>query len=85
MCARRTTGPTGEVNRNATDSSVEGSDNDARDFSPETRIDFPPSLRKLRPAKSMQHVTAFSPPKLSRLRLPSRESLTCGFWMVGAT
>src|SRR6266576_936108 len=47
----------------ATDRSVEGSDNDVRDFSPETGIDFPPSLRKLRPAKGMQHVTAFSPPQ----------------------
>ena len=29
----------------------------------ETRIDFLPGLRKLRPAKGMQHVTAFSPPQ----------------------
>ena len=54
-------------------------------FPSETRIDFPPGLRKLRPAKGMQHVTAFSPRKLSRLRLPSRESPTCGFWTAGAT
>src|SRR3981081_961116 len=32
-------------------------------LSRETRIDFPPGLRKLRPAKGMQHVTAFSPPQ----------------------
>ncbi len=68
-----------------TDGSVEWSDNDARDLSRETRIDFPVGLRNLRPAKGMQHVTAFSPRKLSRLRLPSRESLTCGFSMAGAT
>src|SRR4029077_19757546 len=43
--------------------SVDGSNNDVRDFSHETRIDFPPGLRKLRPAKGMQHVTAFSPPQ----------------------
>src|SRR5436190_3249291 len=57
------TGPTGDISRSATDSSVEGSDNDVRDFSPETRIDFSPSLRKLRAATGMQHVTALSPPQ----------------------
>jgi len=38
-------------------------DNVTCDLLRETRIDFLPGLRKLRPAKSMQHVTAFSPPQ----------------------
>ncbi len=32
-------------------------------LSREARFDFPPGLRKLRSAKGMQHVTAFSPPQ----------------------
>ena len=68
------TGLKAGVNRSAADSPVEWLNNVACDLFRETKIDFRPGLRKLRPAKGMQHVTAFSPPKLSRLRRPSRES-----------